>query len=132
MDNPVGLAFSETGERFLTGTFFQIPAAGKRDGLIHAIFGGVYGKENATLAGHARTGDLMPIMTHMGAAAPCGATEYRSASFGRDFTGNLFVCYFNLRKISRHELIPRRRDVPHSRHGLRHVRPPGFSADRRA
>ena len=105
MDNPVGVTFSSTGERFLNGTFFQIPAAGRRDGLIHAIYGGVYGKENAASAGHPRTGDLMPIMTHMGAAAPCGSTAYRSEVFGADYTDNLFVCYFNLRKIVRHELV---------------------------
>ncbi len=106
MDNPVGITFTPTGDRILSGTFFITPTAGQRDGLIHALYGGVYGKENATLAGHPRTGDLMPLMTHMGAAAPCGSTTYRSAGFGRDYTDNLFVCYFNLRKVSRHVLVP--------------------------
>jgi putative membrane-bound dehydrogenase-like protein len=105
MDNPVGVTFSSTGDRFLNGTFFQIPAAGRRDGLIHAIHGGVYGKENAASAGHPRTGDLMPIMTHMGAAAPCGSIAYRSQVFGAGYADNLFVCYFNLHKIVRHELV---------------------------
>lgn len=106
MDNPVGLAFTATGERILSGTFFQIGTPGKRDGLIHAIYGGVYGKDQAAIAGHTRTGDLMPIMTHMGAAAPCGSTAWRSAAFGPDYVDNLFVCYFNLRKVSRHQLTP--------------------------
>ena len=106
MDNPVGVAFTSTGERILSGTFFQIGVPGKRDGLIHAIYGGVYGKDQASIAGHLRTGDLMPIMTHMGAAAPCGSTTYRSNGFGSEFRDNLFVCYFNLRKISRHQLVP--------------------------
>ena len=106
MDNPVGVTFSLTGERILSGTFFQIGVAGKRDGLIHAIYGGVYGKDQPSIVGHIRTGDLMPIMTHMGAAAPCGSVTYRSRSFGADYEGNLFVCYFNLRKITRHELVP--------------------------
>ena len=106
MDNPVGVAFTATGERVLSGTFFQIGTAGKRDGLIHSVYGGVYGKENASTAGHARTGDLMPIMTHMGAAAPCGSMAYRSRVFGADYADNLFVCYFNLRKISRHVMVP--------------------------
>ncbi|MBI5768087.1 MAG: HEAT repeat domain-containing protein [Verrucomicrobia bacterium] len=105
MDNPVGVAFSPTGERILCGTFFQIPAAGKRDGLIHAIYGGVYGKQNDAASGHARTGDLMPIMTHMGAAAPCGSTFVQSPALGGP-AGALFVCYFNLRKIVRHDLVP--------------------------
>src|SRR5213594_596743 len=66
MDNPVGLAWSAEGELFLSGTFFQHPGGGKRDGIIHVIYGGVYGKENDALEGHPRTGDLMPIMTHLG------------------------------------------------------------------
>ena len=106
MDNPVGISFTPSGDRILSGTFFITPSAGQRDGLIHALYGGVYGKENAASAGHARTGDLMPLMTHMGAAAPCGSTTYRSAGFGRDYTDNHFVCYFNLRKVSRHVLVP--------------------------
>ncbi len=106
MDNPVGVSFTPTGDRILSGTFFITPAAGQRDGLIHALYGGVYGKENTASAGHPRTGDLMPLMTHMGAAAPCGSTTYRSAGFGHDYTDNHFVCYFNLRKVSRHVLVP--------------------------
>ncbi len=106
MDNPVGVAFTSRGDRILSGTFFQIGTPGKRDGLIHAIYGGVYGKENAATTGHVRTGDLMPIMTHMGPAAPCGSLGYRSRVFGNEFYDNLFVCYFNLRKISRHQLKP--------------------------
>ena len=43
MDNPVGVAFTPGGERIFTTTFFQHPAAGRRDGLIHAIYGGVHG-----------------------------------------------------------------------------------------
>jgi putative membrane-bound dehydrogenase-like protein len=106
MDNPVGVTFGPAGERFLSGTFFQLPAAGKRDGLIHALLGGVYGKENAASVGHPRTGELMPIMTHMGAAAPCGSVTLRSNTLGAGFEGNLLVCYFNTRKVVRHELIP--------------------------
>jgi putative membrane-bound dehydrogenase-like protein len=106
MDNPVGVTFTATGERILSGTFFQIGVAGKRDGLIHSVYGGVYGKENAATTGHPRTGDLMPIMTHMGAAAPCGSTTYWSAVFGPAYTGNAFVCYFNLRKVVRHQFRP--------------------------
>ena len=40
MNNPVGLAFSETGERFLSGTFFDLSGPGKRDGILHAVYGG--------------------------------------------------------------------------------------------
>jgi putative membrane-bound dehydrogenase-like protein len=104
MDNPVGLAWSPEGELFLCGTFFQHPGGGKRDGIIHVLYGGVYGKENDVLEGHPRTGELLPIMTHLGPAAPCGMARYESAVFGTNYQDNLFVCNFNLHKISRHVL----------------------------
>ena len=106
MDNPVDVVFSPGGERFFTTTFFQYPAGGQRDGLVHAIYGGVYGKRHGVVNSHPRTGDLMPVMAHLGPAAPCGLELYESAVFGRGFTGNLFSCQFNLNKVQRHELFP--------------------------
>ncbi len=106
MDNPVGLAFTPEGERILSGTFFQNPEGGKRDGLIHALYGGVYGKPNDALEGHPRTGDLLPIMTHLGAAAPAGLMRYESDVFGKEFQNNLFVACFNMHKIVRSAMIP--------------------------
>ncbi|MEO7597461.1 MAG: dehydrogenase, partial [Opitutus sp.] len=41
MDNPVGLVFTPEGERIITATFLQSPEEGKRDGLIHDLYGGV-------------------------------------------------------------------------------------------
>src|SRR5262249_47635659 len=85
MDNPVGVAFTPEGERILCGTFFAPGEPGHRDGLIHAIYGGVYGKVNEVTDGHKKTGDLMPIMTHMGPAAPCSVIRYQSQVFGAEF-----------------------------------------------
>ena len=106
MDNPVGVAFTAEGERVLCGTFFLQPAEGKRDGLIHAIYGGVYGKINDVTDDHKKTGDLMPIMTHLGPAAPCSVIRYESRVFGGEYQDNLFVCCFNLHKVTRHVLEP--------------------------
>src|SRR5262245_9576008 len=109
MDNPVDVAFLPNGERFFTTTFFQHPAAGQRDGLIHAVYGGIYGKDHDVIydADHKWTSPhLMPVMTHMGPAAPCGLHCYESDTFGKDYTSNLFACQFNLRKVSRHVLKP--------------------------
>lgn len=97
MDNPVGLEWTPEGDLIVSGTFLQNPGDGRRDGLIHAVRGGVWGKDHGVLEGHIRTGPLMPAMTHMGPAAPCGIARY-----GRD----LLVCQFNLRKVSRHVLEP--------------------------
>ena len=101
MDNPVGLAFTPEGERILSGTFFQNPEGGKRDGLIHALYGGVYGKPNDVLESHVRTGELLPIMTHLGPAAPAGLMRYESEVFGKGFQNSLFVACFNLHKLVR-------------------------------
>jgi putative heme-binding domain-containing protein len=104
MNNPVGLAFSEAGERFLSGTFFDLSEPGKRDGILHAVYGGVYGRENPrVLAPHPRTGDLLPPMTHMGPAAPSGIVMARSEAL--DLKGDLFCADFNLRRISRQQLV---------------------------
>jgi putative heme-binding domain-containing protein len=48
----------------------------------------------------------MPALVYMGAAAPCGLERYESQVFGPEYRDNLFVCQFNLRKVSRHVLRP--------------------------
>ena len=106
MDNPVEVAFLPNGDRFFTTTFIQHPAAGRRDAIVHAVYGGVYGKPHGVLDGHPRTGELMPVMTHLGAAAPSGLTRYASRVFGKEFENNLFATLFNMRKVTRHILEP--------------------------
>ena len=103
MDNPVGLAFSESGECFLSGTFFDLSGPGKRDGIIHAVYGGMYGKKNdRVLSPHPSTGGLLPILSQMGPAAPSGIVMPKSDYLG--LRGDLLCSNFNLRRISRHRL----------------------------
>jgi putative membrane-bound dehydrogenase-like protein len=106
MDNPVDVAFTPGGERIFTTTFVHRPEAGIRDGVVHAIYGGLYGKVNDVLDDHKATGDLMPVMVQFGPAAPCGLTRYESRCFGLEYQDNLFACLFNLHKVSRHVLEP--------------------------
>jgi putative membrane-bound dehydrogenase-like protein len=106
MDNPVDVAFTPTGERILSATFLDHPQAGRRDALVHAIYGGVYGKPHAVLDGHTRTGDLMPVMCQLGPAVPAGLTRYASRVFGPEYRDNFFAAMFNLRKVTRHVLEP--------------------------
>lgn len=106
MDNPVEMAFTPSGERFFICTFIQHPEAGKRDGLLHAIYGGVYGKQHDVIDDHKRTGELMPVMTHLGPAAACALMRYDSRVFGDGFQNNLFATLFNLHKVTRHVLEP--------------------------
>jgi putative membrane-bound dehydrogenase-like protein len=104
MDNPVDVVFTAGGERMLSATY--LVGAGRRDGLVHAIYGGVYGKDHGVLSGHPRTGELMPALVLMSPAAPCGLERYDSPVFGGDYRDNLFACQFNLRRVSRHVLRP--------------------------
>ena len=64
------------------------------------------GKTHGVLDGHAKTGDLLPAMLHLGPAAPCAQTIYASGVFGGEYQGNLFACLFNLNKVTRHVLEP--------------------------
>jgi putative membrane-bound dehydrogenase-like protein len=106
MDNPVDVVFTPGGERIFSTTFLQNPGGGKRDGLIHAVYGGVYGKIHDVIEDHPRTGDVMPVLSHLGAAAPCGLARYESDVFGKDYQDNLFTCCFNMHKVTRHVLEP--------------------------
>ncbi len=109
MDNPVDVAFTPGGERIFTTTFFVHPSGGQRDGLIHGIYGGVYGKVHDPIfdPAHKWTGpEVMPVLLHMGPAAPCGLHRYESNALGPAYQDNVFACYFNLHKVSRHVLVP--------------------------
>lgn len=107
MDNPVDVAFMPGGERIMSCTFLQIPAAGRRDGLLHAVYGAVYGKVHDVIDEHIRTSpDVMPVLSHLGPAASCGLHRYESTALGREYTNNVFSTAFNLRKVVRHILKP--------------------------
>ena len=104
MDNPVEVVFTPGGERIFTTTFLQHPGGGRRDGLIHAVYGGVYGKVHGVIQNHPRTGPVMPVLAHLDAAVPCGLVLTKSDQLGDGFQDNLFAALFNMRKITRHVL----------------------------
>ncbi len=107
MDNPVDVVFTPGGERIFSTTFFQHPGGGHRDGLVHAVYGGVYGKDHDPVYEHPWTGpSLLPVLTHLGPAAPCGLTRLEGTGLGADYRDSLFVCQFNMRKVTRHSLVP--------------------------
>jgi len=106
MDNPVEIAFTSAGDAIFTTTFYTNPQGGKRDALVHAVYGSVFPKVHGVLDGLKRTGELMPALTHLGPAAPSGLMCYCSKVFGTDYEGNLFSSQFNLHKIQRHVLEP--------------------------
>ena len=104
MDNPVEIVFTPGGERIFTTTFLEHPQEGKRDGLIHAIYGGVYGKDHGVLVDHPRTGELMPALVHQGASAPCGLARLESSQLGTDYSTNVLSCSFNKHRVFRHKI----------------------------
>jgi putative membrane-bound dehydrogenase-like protein len=109
MDNPVDVVFTPGGERIFSTTFMVHPGGGQRDGLIHAIYGGIYGKIHDPIFGasHKWTSpEVMPVLVHLGPAAACGLTTFESDTFGPEYRDNLFACSFNLRIITRHVLTP--------------------------
>ncbi len=109
MDNPVEVAFLPDGEPILISTFLDLSQPGRRDGLAHAVYGGVFGKINGVLdePGVRKTGDLLPAMTHYGPAAACALMRYEGEGLGREYADNLFGTLFNLRKVTRHVVVPR-------------------------
>jgi len=103
MNNPVGLAFSEAGERFLSGTFFDLSKPGRRDGILHAVYGGTYGRKNPrVLTPHPDTGGFLPVLAQLGPAAPSGMVMPRHTASG--LRGDLVLTEFNTRRVSRHRL----------------------------
>ena len=103
MNNPVGLAFSNTGERFLSGTFFDLSKPGRRDGILHAVYGGMYGRKNErVLDPHPNSGRLLPIISQLGPAAPSGIVMPRHHD--SELRGDLVCTEFNTRRLSRHQL----------------------------
>lgn len=107
MDNPVEVVFTPGGERVFSTTFLTQPDGGKRDGILHAVYGGVYGKTNGALDGHPRTGELMPVLDHLGSAAPCGLVRLDSGGLREDFRNNVLTTLFNMHKVTRHVLTKR-------------------------
>ena len=99
MDNPIEVAFSPEGERFLTSTFVEHPKLGRRDGLLHALYGGVYGKIHGVTDSHPMTGGFNTVMTQMDATVPVGLTRESES-------GDLLVSLFNMHKVTRHKLTP--------------------------
>ena len=105
MDNPVEVVFTPGGERHSMPGFLQPPGGGNRDGLIPAIYGGVYGKDQAAIYEHPWTGPAtMPVLMHFGPAAPSGLVRYESSVFGPEYKDNLFATLFNMQKVTRHIL----------------------------
>lgn len=126
MDNLVDITFDDLGDKFFVSTFLHHPGNGLRDGIGHAVYGAVFGKDHAVLRGHPRTGPLMKPLVELGPAAPAGLlavtddwqdenakylqglsrvspkSKPNSTSEGTQTT--LIAAQFNLQRVSMHRL----------------------------
>ena len=109
MDNPVEIAFTPDGEPLFSSTFIDFSQPGFRDGVAHAIYGGVFGKENDVLE-DGRVKRTSPDVFHpffqAGPAAECALMRYEGSAWGSAFQENAYSSSFNLHKITRHQLRP--------------------------
>ena len=109
MDNPVEVVFTPEGEALFTSTFIDFSQPGYRDGIGHAVYGGVFGKANNVVE-DGRVKRTSPELLHpfvqLGASVPSALCRYISSALGAGFQDNLFGAQFNLRKITRHILRP--------------------------
>jgi len=109
MDNPVEVAFTPEGEAIFTSTFIDFSQPGYRDGIAHAVYGGVFGKENDVLEDGRvkRTGpELLHPFVQFGPGVPSGLCRYENDVFGAGYRDNFFASLFNLHKVTRHVLRP--------------------------
>ena len=105
MDNPVEVAFSQGGERFLTNTNIQHVSEPRKDGILHAVYGGVYPKDILPVYKFPWTGpDLLTELVGWTALAPAGLMCYQSSQLGTEYRGNLFSALFNGHSVRRHIL----------------------------
>ncbi len=113
MDNPVEVAFTPEGDMFFTSTFLHHPGNGLRDGIGHAVYGGLFGKDHRVLDHQIRTGSLLPVMTELGPAAPSGLACLRRnrilphlSTAGETGHRTLVATQFNRQRVSVHHLVP--------------------------
>ncbi len=87
MDNLIEIAFTlggtANGHLHLSSNHWVRP---RDDGILHAIYGGVYAKDIAPIYKFPWSGpELMPPMTVWGAMSPAGLMTYQSKSSAKSF-----------------------------------------------
>ena len=90
MGNAVGMAFTDSGDCFASGTF-GVNANGKRDVLNHCVEGGAYPVLGQSLVDHKLTGGEMPNLAQTTSGS--SPTQSTAHLFGTQETGNCFTSY---------------------------------------
>jgi putative membrane-bound dehydrogenase-like protein len=103
MDNPVEVAFTETGEPLGTVAIYD-NNPDRVDALIHWAYGGAYPYAKQVLGEFKRTGPLLPAVRYYGRVAPAGVARHRSNAWGDEYRDNLFHAQFNTHRVLRTKL----------------------------
>ncbi len=103
--NLVEIGFWPTGEIFGANTWYQEPANGLRDSLVHIVDGGFYpyweeSGENLPVS----TGRRLPALTMFPASACSGMCRILARQLPDAYHDNLVVAQFNTRNVTRHVL----------------------------
>ena len=134
MDNPVERRVHAERRAAVHGDVHRAPARlGRRDAIVHAIYGGVYGKPHDVIDGHPQTGDLMPVLSELGAAAPAGVDALHVERLRRRRTGTTSSWRSSTCRRSRATCsTPSGATFTSQGHRLRHVEQSRLPSDRRA
>jgi putative heme-binding domain-containing protein len=104
--NLVEVAFLPGGDAIGTDNWFQQPAGGLRDALVHLVEGGLYPYVRDQGTPQPVTGDPLPPLSRFPAVAFSGLVRYQGTSFPAEYRGNLFSAQHNSRSVGRHVLVP--------------------------
>ncbi|MEX2307926.1 MAG: PVC-type heme-binding CxxCH protein [Pirellulales bacterium] len=104
--NLIEVAFTARGDIIGTDNWFQQPAGGIRDALVHLVDGGLYPYLADTGTRYPMTGIQLPPVALYPAVAVSGLVCYEGRMFPDAMRGNLFTAQFNARKVVRHALVP--------------------------
>jgi putative heme-binding domain-containing protein len=102
--NLVEVVFLPGGGILGSVNWFQRPAGGLRDALVHLTPGGLYPLHGGKGTPLPDGGEWLPAVSVLPAVAVSGLVQYRGRAFPQSHHGNLFSAQHNSRKIGRHVL----------------------------
>jgi len=103
-ENLVEVVFLPGGDIVGTCNWYQKPAGGIRDALVHLVDGGLYPYVPDQGTRLPNTDVLIPPLALFPAVALSGLARYHGTAFPEALRGNLFSAQHNSRKVQRHVL----------------------------
>jgi len=103
-ENLIEVVFLPGGDILGTCNWYQKPAGGIRDAIVHVVDGGLYPYAPDHGTPQPVTGILVPPLALFPAVALSGFARLESAAFPAALRGNLVSAHHNSRKVVRHAL----------------------------